>query len=1152
MSSPTIVLKLLRPLLLVVAISAGILTAPVVAAATYGYAPTTYSWVDNTAHTDVTWAHGAGCSGGWVGANADDDISTQIALPFTFTFGATAYSYVQIMSNGRLQFVASAATTSYCGYGTQTVGPPPTYPYPYPNANLNNSMRLYGADLCPAGGGAGCAGRVTYQSLGVAPYRTFVVTWSQMREWNSGASLFNMQVVLHENGDFVYQYKNVANYSLGTGQIGWQLSVTDYDLVDLTSISSLAYSAIRFYKPTAPIAEYRLDECSANGANSVLDSGPNGLHGQPIGGGGVTPGGTGKVCSAYRFNGSNGYVRVNHAAILNQPKVSVAAWAQHSADPLKNWEAILAKGDSTYRLHLNGGCSISPSANGYTTAKAFTFGFNGGCGNADLNSGIVPVAGQWYHVVGTYDGVTIKIFVNGVLANSAALATTIGTNTYDLNIGENSQATGRNWSGNIDEVKIFDRALPDNEVYSMYLNESAGLQRDGTIRTCAICNASIGRFNAYESSLPVSTVTGPIKTKIAGRTFAASSGTVAIVAINAATAVDTSSNRPARVEFWDASNETGSPDSDGCYTTSGAAFYTQNITLSSGRFVLDPTTVIPQAYKRVRIKVVDTGSGGANGNKGCATDLFAIRPAHFDATAAEARDNDWQTAGVARTLASGTTSAAANAGVTANTDRVHAAGRPFSVSGLVAKNGAASPVTTTTYDGQPTLIAGSLILPDPNVCITCAPGVFAVGSWIAASGALSTNTATYSEVGSFSWEAEDRSFASVDASDSTKLQRYFRTNRLISTGRFVPDSFLLTPNTPTLQTFGAADGSCSAAAAAPKRSFTYLGQPFGYATAPSIGVAARNFAGATTVNYQGTPGSGGLWRLATPLASSSVACTQPTQTCAMTRQDGAARTRLLSTYALGAVTPGWDGSQGTVANVTITSNSNGTGTMAYGADKLVLYRNPTTPQAAYTAAITLAVQLDDISEAAVAGNPAAITGSLAATAVPFDTAPVGVLTGEFRYGVLRTQSNYGSELLDLPIAVQTLYWNGASLVQNAADNCTPLVASNIALANYQGSLSAVNLGASHVVITTPITAGAGVITLTKPTGGARGSVDTVVNLGSTGAPANCPNYSTAGSTSAAMRYLSGNWCGANYDRDPTGRATFGSTRTPLIYRKENF
>lgn len=1153
MLSPFLVLKVLRRLLLAAAISSGLIFAPIAAAATYGYAPTAYSWVDNTAHTDVTWAHAAGCSGGWNGTNVDDDVSTQIALPFTFTFGATAFNYVQVMSNGRLQFVASAAGTSYCGYGTQTVGPPPTYPYPYPDANLNNSMRLYGADLCPAGGGAGCTGRVTYKALGVAPYRTFVVSWTQVTEWNSGASLFNMQAILYENGDFVYQYKNVANYSHGTGQIGWQLSTTNYDLVDLTSISSLAYSAIRFYKPTAPIAEYRLDECTIGGANSVIDSGPNALHGQPTGSG-FTAGVAGEICSAYSFDGSNnGYIRVNNAAVLNQNYVSVSAWARHSTSSYKGWETILAKGDTTYRLHLNGGCSISPSTNGYTTANAFTFGFNGGCGNADLNSGIVPVAGQWYHVVGTYDGVTIKIFVNGVLANSAALATTIGSNTYPLYIGENSQAPGREWTGTIDEVKIFDRALPDNEVYSMYLNESAGLQRDGTIRTCTICGANIGWFNAYESSLPTTTLTGPIKTKIAGKVFSASSGSVAISQINAPrTAVDTSSTRPVRVEFWDATGETGTADSFGCYSTSKPTpFYTQNIAaLASGRFVIDPT--VAEAYKRVRVRMTDTGTGGQNGRYGCSTDLFAIRPAYLDVSAAAARDTDWRTAGAGRALTSSNTSAAANASLTANTDRVHAAGRPFSISGLVAKNGAATPVTTANYDGQPTLIPGSLILPDPNVCITCAPGAFSAGSWVASSGSLSTTTASYSEAGSFSWEVEDRSFASVDASDSTKSQRYILSNQVISTGRFVPDSFQLTLNSPTLQTFGASDAACSATAPAPKRSFTYLGQPFGYATAPSVGVAALNSGGSPLVNYQGTPGSGGLWRLATPLASSSVACTAPTQTCALTRQDGTAKTRLLSTYALGAATPGWDGSLGTVANVTITSNNNGTGTMAYGADKLALYRNPTTPQAAYTAAVTLALQLDDFSEAAVSGNPAAITGNLAATAIPFDTAPVAVLTGEFRYGVLRTQSNFGSELLDLPIAVQTQYWNGTGFVQNTADNCTPLAASNIALVNYQGALNAANMGASHVAITTPITAGAGVITLAKPTGGARGSVDTVVNLGSTGAPANCPNYSTAGSTSAAMRYLSGIWCGTNYDRDPTGRATFGSTRTPLIYRRENY
>ena len=43
------------------------------------------------------------------------------------------------------------------------------------------------------------------------------------------------------------------------------------------------------------------------------------------------------------------------------------------------------------------------------------------------------------------------------------------------------------------------------------------------------------------------------------------------------------------------------------------------------------------------------------------------------------------------------------------------------------------------------------------------------------------------------------------------------------------------------------------------RSFTYLGQPFGYVTAPQATVMARNAAGATTANY-----AGALWKLAAP------------------------------------------------------------------------------------------------------------------------------------------------------------------------------------------------------------------------------------------------------------------------------------------------
>jgi hypothetical protein len=91
-------------------------------AATYGYAVTPLAWITNASHADVVWGGSAQCAA-WNSAPVDDDGTAPINIGFNFTFGATVYTQVRINSNGRLQF-----GNNYCGYGTQTVGPPPTYP----------------------------------------------------------------------------------------------------------------------------------------------------------------------------------------------------------------------------------------------------------------------------------------------------------------------------------------------------------------------------------------------------------------------------------------------------------------------------------------------------------------------------------------------------------------------------------------------------------------------------------------------------------------------------------------------------------------------------------------------------------------------------------------------------------------------------------------------------------------------------------------------------------------------------------------------------------------------------------------------------------------------------------------------------------------
>lgn len=1106
-----------------------------VLAATYGYASVPLVWINNAAHTDVAWG-GSGQCAAWNSAPVDDDGTAPIAIGFNFTFGATVYTDVRINSNGRLQF-----GNNYCGYGTQTVGPPPTYPYNYPNGNMNNTMRVYGADFCPAGGGGGCSGRVTHALLGSAPNRQFVVTWSQMREWNSGTSLFNVQMILHESGDFVYQYKDTANVSQGAGQIGYQLSTTDYVVVDATTINSIAYSSLRFFKPTPPLAEYRLDECA--GATAADVSG-NGYNGTLVGG--VSLGSTGRICTSDTFNGSNGYIGLpagfpKLGSAPGHTSFTIAAWI-NSSDASKNGQRIYVDDQNN-----TGGFAISLGDGGTGRVRFFSRAVN----PVILDSPAIVTANNWYFVVATHDATLKKRRLMIHDAGGSLLSDTNDTYTgawgSDAGTaaigGENLASTENNsgfrFQGRLDEVKIYSRVLADTEIAATYANEVLGLHRDGNVRGCQACNAALGNFNAFDTSAAAGSVSGVIRTKIAGNTFAASSGNVDVVSLSGGALMGFTGNTT--VQFLDARDNSGAMDAKGCRsswtviaTDAGLAAFTLAFA-GQNRLSLPAKTPV-NSWPEVRVKVINAATPA---NYGCSNDAFAIRPAYINSVGAPTQDMDWQTAGNSRSLNN----------VAAAGGNVHAAGKPFSLSGLTARN--ALNATTTNYAGNPTLVPGNLVLPDPTYCdasgYTCVPGAFTVGTWSYANGVLSSASAAYSEAGAFSWEVEDRSFSNVDAADSTKIQRYFHSNAVIYSGRFVPAGYQLNLNTPQLQTSCAAGG------------FTYLGQPFGYAAPPSIAVKAMNGAATPTqtANFLGVVGSGGIWKLATPLPYGSAVCTAPTQSCALLRQSGT--TRFTSTYALGTATPGWDGSNlaTQTGNAAITSTNNGAGTLSFGAtDKLVLHRDPTTPQAPYTAAVSLALQLDDYSEAGaptpatcssppvIAGNPTCISGAIAATALGFDSGSI------FRYGRLRLDNAYGSDKFDLAVPFETQYWNGSAFVRNSQDNCTALAVGNIALGNRQGGLA----GYAGPIAVSATTAGAGAITLTKPAAATSGSVDLVAVLGSTGVPGNCP--ALAGGVSAALPHLSGKWCGANHDRDPTARATFGvfgsSLKKGTIYLRESY
>jgi len=73
-----------------------------------------------------------------------------------------------------------------------------------------------------------------------------------------------------------------------------------------------------------------------------------------------------------------------------------------------------------------------------------------------------PIDGSWMHVAATYDGTTMRLYINGVLESSLA-ATAIATNDLPLSIGAQSESS-RGFMGGMDDVRVYNRALTSQEI----------------------------------------------------------------------------------------------------------------------------------------------------------------------------------------------------------------------------------------------------------------------------------------------------------------------------------------------------------------------------------------------------------------------------------------------------------------------------------------------------------------------------------------------------------------------------------------------------------------------------------------------------------------------------------------------------------------
>ena len=668
-------------------------------------------------------------------------------------------------------------------------------------------------------------------------------------------------------------------------------------------------------------------------------------------------------------------------------------------------------------------------------------------------------------------------------------------------LADNHQITLSNYTEYLYSLTLVFADLADSDTLDFrLLRNGATIAAYSVTPRITVTKVTPGSFSAVEVAAAVS---GVIKTKIAGTGFSldvvAISGGVQQAAFTSPVTVELLGNIATGVSI----------DAQNCPTSFALQqAVSPDPTVSAGRVTVI-FAAVSNAWRDARVRVRwPTTSPSVTW---CSSDNFAIRPASLVSPAAA--DDDWATASA--------TSARALSNVTASGGNVHKAGRPFRIS-ATAQNSAS--VTTSNYNGAPTPISVTRVLPSVGECAGCSAGTVNPGSWaFSASGVADTTDATYSEAGSISMVLQDQTWSSVDNSDgSSTAERYF-SSAAFNVGRFVPDHFDVTTtgSTPKFQTFGVADGACQAPLSGNKRVFTYVGQSFGYVTVPLATFTGKNAAGTTTFNYAGSL-----------IHTGSISATQ--------------------TY-----TPGSGTLTTTINSPTIAAGTAGTGTGTVtisSADSFSYVRSNTVPQAPFSASISLDVSVTDASEnAASQGN---ITTTTAGTfsAIAFDSGNL------IRYGRLRILNAVGSEETPLPVPIQTEYWNGTGFVKNVDDHCTTLDRSNIAQGNYQKSLAA----CQTIVSTSSVTfaSGVGKLTLTKPGTGNVGSVDPSPQLGASIVAGSkyCSAVGGAGTdiaaVAAAKSYLQGAWGGiTTYNQNPTSRAAFGyygAQPRNFIFLRENY
>ena len=270
---------------------------------------------------------------------------------------------------------------------------------------------------------------------------------------------------------------------------------------NLSAPSAQVAGIVSAAPPPGLVAAYAMDE---NGGTTIGDKAGTNV--------GTVSGPTwaaGKFGSALSFDGVNDIVNIPDAASIDlTTAMTLEAWVRPTTLG-SGWRTVLLKeqpGNYVYALY------------GTTNASRPSGNVIAGGVDHDLRGNSPLALNTWAHLATTYDGTTLRLYVDGVLAGSEAATGAIATSTGALRIGGNA-IWGEYFAGLIDEVRIYNRSLTQAEIQSD-MTQSIGtpdtvapgapptLTASGSIGVISLSwgaasdNVGVTRYNVHRGTTP--------------------------------------------------------------------------------------------------------------------------------------------------------------------------------------------------------------------------------------------------------------------------------------------------------------------------------------------------------------------------------------------------------------------------------------------------------------------------------------------------------------------------------------------------------------------------------------------------------------------------------------------------------------------------